>query len=72
MFVAGQKVVRKNDEEKNKKWPAAWLNRPIRIVSCDGSRIWFEPLELANDKGWVASRFISEDDPSYNPLSRFF
>lgn len=74
MFVPNQKVVRKADEEKNKKWPDKYLDIPIRIESVSGDRIRFSAEdypELVNHKGWVAKRFILESDPAFKPLKRF-
>lgn len=70
-FTEGQKVVRIDDEKFNKKWPKEFLNKPLRILATDGKRLWFDNLELVNDKGWVASRFMALTDERFNPLARF-
>jgi hypothetical protein len=72
MFKPGQKVVRKDNEDKNKKWPDKWLDTPITVADVEGDRIYFSNPDLYNSKGWVASRFISANDPSYDILKRFF
>jgi hypothetical protein len=74
MFKPGQKVVRKDNEDKNKKWPDKYLDIPIRVLSVseDGKRVWLDNVDLRNDLGWVSSRFISANDPSYDVLKRFF
>lgn len=74
MLQPGQKVVRKEDEERNKKWPEKWLHKPVKILSVSGDRIRFSDQdypELVNHKGWVASRFIPVDHPDYRPFKRF-
>jgi hypothetical protein len=74
MFTSGQKVVRKNDEDKNKKWPDQWANTPLKVLEVSGDRIRFSAYdypELVNHRGWVASRFILASIPEFNPLSRF-
>ena len=71
MFEVGTKVVRKNDPERNKKWPKKWLDTPITITGVEGDRIFFTNPDLYNNKGWVANRFILASDPAFNPLKRF-
>lgn len=71
MFEVGQKVVRKDNAERNKKWPDKWVDIPIKVTGVDGDRVFFTNPDLHNSKGWVASRFISAEDPSYDPLKRF-
>lgn len=71
-FVVGQMVVRADETDKGSKWPKELLNKPLRVQEVDGARIWLDHIDLLNDKGWLASRFIAEDDPRYQPLKRFF
>ena len=74
MFVPGQKVARKTDEEKNKKWPDKWMGKPLKVLEVNGDRLRFSAQdypELVNHRGWVASRFILASDPKFDPLSRF-
>ena len=64
-------VVRKNDEEKNKKWPEHWLNTPTQVSQLwPGKRLYFA-AGPQNPEGWVMSRFEKVDPLQINPLAKY-
>lgn len=67
----GDWVVRKNDAEKNKNWPAHWLDTPMQISQIwPGKRLHFA-AGPQNSKGWVMSRFEKVAPPETFKLSKF-
>lgn len=65
----GDKLMRLQDGEKNKKWPADLEHKVVTVTKVEGKRVFL--AEARNEKGWLASRFIKEDHPDFNPLRKW-